>query len=206
MTDKDYLRSLRRPTEDDPLRILVSACLVGTLCGADGSSYGSYPHIVDLLNHAAIRPVPFCPEHFAFGTPRAIPDIEGGDGNDVLDGKAKVVTEQGEDITEGMVTAAERMLALAKEHDVELAVMMDVSGACGSQVIYKGHRLSEQPSYQIGMGVCAALLHRNGIKIISQRDFRSLEIVKSRVFPDYEIDSNAIDHDETDWYREYFNV
>ena len=45
MTDKDYLKNLRTPTVDDPLRILTSACLVGTLCGADGSSYGNHPHI-----------------------------------------------------------------------------------------------------------------------------------------------------------------
>lgn len=33
------------------------------------------------------------------------------------------------------------MLQEAKEFDVELAVMMDVSAACGNQVIYFGNRL-----------------------------------------------------------------
>lgn len=37
------------------------------------------------------------------------------------------------------------MLQEAKEFDVELAVMMDVSAACGNQVIYFGNRLVIKP-------------------------------------------------------------
>ena len=189
---------------EDPLRILVSSCLIGTLCGADGSSYGEYPHIKALVSHPNVQLTSFCPEDFSFGTPREIPDIQGGNGADVLDGNAVVITETGKDITNGMIKAARKMLHIAQEKDIELAIMMDISAACGSQVIYKGHRLSQNPEYQIGMGVCAELLRRNGFKIISQRDYRSLEILLSKIKPDHVIDSKAIDHDETKWYQEYF--
>lgn len=204
MTNKEYLRNLRIPTKDHPLRILFSACLLGTLCGADGSSYGSYPHIINLSKLPNVKIISFCPENYVFGTPREIPDIEGGTGADVLDGKARVVTESGQDITDEMIRSAQKMLEIAKENKIELAIMMDVSAACGSQVIYKGHRLSENPAYQIGMGVCAQLLARNGFTIISQRDFMSLEMVLSKIDSSHEINSKAIDHDQTEWYKEYF--
>jgi len=204
MTNKAYLHSLRTPTADEPLRILVSSCLMGTLCGADGSSYGSYPHVITLANYPNVAITSFCPEHFAFGTPRAIPDIQGGNGADVLAGKATVITETGEDITKGMLKAADKMLEIARHNQIELAVMMDVSAACGSQVIYKGHRLAPNPHYQIGMGVCAALLTQNGFPIISQRDFRSWDILLAKIDTSHTPDPSAIDHDETGWYRQYF--
>ena len=206
MTDKKYLRSLRTPTKNDPLRILVSACLMGVLCGADGSSYGQYPHIRALANYPNVRITSFCPEDYSFGTPREIPDIQGGNGADVLDGKAMVITETGKDFTEGMVKAAQKILEVAQLNKIELAIMMDVSAACGSQVIYKGHRLSENPEYQIGMGVCAEMLKRNGFKIISQRDYRSLDILLSKIDGSHISNPTALDHNETEWYKEYFRI
>ena len=104
---------------------------------------------------ANVDAIHFCPEDFAFGTPRAISDINGGVGTDVLDGKARVLASTGEDWTEGMITAANEMLARARVHGAQLAVLMDISAACGSQVIYRGAR-SKAP-HQIGQGVCAAV-------------------------------------------------
>jgi len=204
MTDKNYLTTLRTPTEEDPLRVLVSACLMGTLCGADGTSYGDYPQIRGIAKLPNVHITSFCPEHFAFGTPRQIPDIENGNGIDVINGNARVVDETGNDITKGMLDGAHKMLEIAKANAIELAILMDVSAACGSQVIYKGHRRSSSPSYQIGKGVCAALLAENGFKIVSQRDFKSLDILLSKVNANHVPDKTAIDHDETTWYKEYF--
>lgn len=205
MTDKTYLQNLRCPTNEEPLRILTSACLLGALCGVDGTSNGSYPNMLSLKQYPNVKFISFCPEDHSFGTPRETPDIEGGTGLDVLEGRARVISESGIDMTAGMIKGSEKMLAIALDEKVELAILMDVSGACGSQVIYKGHRMSANPAYQIGMGVCAAQLHRNGIKIISQRDYRSVEILISKLDPQHKIDPDAIDHDETEWYQSYFN-
>ncbi len=205
MTDKEYLHRLRIPTKENPLRILLSACLLGELCGVDGSSNGRYPSALKLLDYDNVKLIRFCPEDYVLGTPRETPDCEGGDGHDVLDGKARVITQSGKDITSEMIRASLKMLEIAQTNDVELAVMMDASGACGSQVIYNGSRFSENPVYQIGMGICAAQLDRNGIKIISQRDFESLEILYSKLDPTHVINENAIDHDQHEWYRSYFN-
>jgi uncharacterized protein YbbK (DUF523 family) len=206
MTNKNYLSRLRQPTAQEPLRILMSACLAGITCGYDGSSNGEYPSALKLLNYNTVKIIKFCPEEFSFGTPREMCDIHGGTGIDVLDGKAKVLTETGKDWTKGMIDASLKILEVAQRENIELAVMMDISAACGSQVIYNGNRFAEHKVYQIGAGVCAAQLMRHGFKVISQRDFASLEILYSKLDPTHIIDSTKIDHHETEWFKEYFKM
>lgn len=205
MTDKNFLLELRIPTEEEPLRILTSACLTGVMCGVDGTSYGDYPSVLKFLKYKNVRLIKFCPEDFSFGTPREMCDIHGGDGNYVLDGKAKVLTESGVDLTDGMIKASLKMLEVAQKENIELAVMMDISAACASQVIYDGNRMVEDKKYRVGVGVCAAQLMRNGFRVISQRDFASLEIVYSKIDSQHIIDSGAKDHDQHEWYISYFN-
>lgn len=204
MTDRAYIQSLRKPDAENPLRILVSACLTGITCGYDGSANGEYPSVLKLLKYKNVQLVRFCPEEFSFGSPREMCDIHGGTGDDVLDGKAKVLTESGIDWTEGMITASQKMLEVARAQDIELAVMMDVSAACGSQVIYDGNRFAENKVYQVGAGVAAAMLMRAGFKVVSQRDYASLELLYSKIDPCHRVNIEALDHHEIGWYKEYF--
>ena len=201
---KEYLSSIPTPTIDNPLPVLFSACLTGVTCGFDGTAYGNYPQVIDLIKYKNLKPVKFCPENASFGTPRDLCDIHGGDGMDVLNGKARVYTEDGTDWTEGMISGAHQMLEHALANNVKVAVMMDVSAACGSQVIYYGQRRIENPSHQKGMGVATAVLRQNGIKVISQRDFRSLQYLFKKLDPNYEVDQTLKDHNESDWYVNYF--
>lgn len=205
MTTQQYISSLRIPTKEDPLRILVSACMVGIKCGVNGDTYGEYPSVLKLMNYENVRLISFCPEDFSFGTPREMCDIHGGTGLDVLNGKAKVLSESGIDWTEGMIRASEKMLQVAKENAVELCVMMDVSAACGNRVIYDGNRYAADKKYQLGMGVCGAQLDRAGFSIISWREYRSLEILYSKIDPTHVIDPDAKNFDEHPWYLGYFN-
>ena len=206
MTDREYLKQLRIPSKDNPLRLLMSACLSGITCGYDGTANGEYPTALKILQYNTVKVVKFCPEEFSFGSPREMCDIHGGTGFDVLDGKAKLLTESGQDWTEGIIKASEKMLEIAKQEKIELAVLMDVSAACGSQVIYDGNRFSENKIYQIGAGVAAAQLIRNGFKVISQRDYAALEILYSKIDPSYQIDTAKLDHHEIEWYKEYFKT
>jgi uncharacterized protein YbbK (DUF523 family) len=186
-------------SDREPLRVLLSACLAGVGCGVDGTSYGApYPHLRWLFDRSDVRTVVFCPEDFAFGTPRGTPDIHGGDGFDVLDGQARVLSDEGEDWTAGMIDAARAMLKVAQHNNVHLAVLMDISAACGSQVIYRGQR--QAGLYQAGQGVAAALLIRSGIRVVSQRDRRTLGRILARLDPSAPVDPAATDHHETDWY------
>jgi uncharacterized protein YbbK (DUF523 family) len=204
MPDKEYLGKLRIPTRAEPLRILVSACLAGVKCGVDGDNYGEYPSVLKLLNYDNVQLIQFCPEEFSFGTPRQICDIHGGDGFDVLEGKARVLTSSGTDWTGGMIKASEKMLQVADDNKIELAIMMDVSAACGNHVIYDGNRCVENKKYQIGMGVCGAQLSKAGYKIISWREYESLEILYSRIDPNHKVDKHAKDFDQNEWYINNF--
>lgn len=81
--------------------------------------------------------------------------------------------------------------------------------ACDSVLEYPDsiddeNRFDENKKYQIGMGVCAAQLRKNGFLVISQRDFASLEILYSKIDSSYIIDKYKIDHHQTEWYRNYF--
>ncbi len=150
--------------------------------------------------------IQFCPEDFQFGTPREMCDIYGGNGLDVLEGNAKVLTTSGKDWTAGMIQASQKMLEIAETNHIELAIMMDISAACGNHVIYEGNRFAEDKKYQIGMGVCGAQLHKAGFKMISWREYESLEILYSKIDPNHQIDNTAKDFDQHEWYREYFKL
>lgn len=200
----EYLDGIPEPSIQNPIPALFSACLAGVTCGFDGTAYGTYPQILDLFQFKNLKPVKFCPENASFGTPRDLCNIHGGDGYDVLLGKAKVLTENGEDWTEGMIAGAIQMLEFAKNNNVKIAIMMDTSAACGSQVIYNGHRLIENKSYQIGTGVAAALLRQNDIHVISQRDLKSLQYLIKKLDSNYHINTDAIDHNESEWFQDYF--
>jgi uncharacterized protein YbbK (DUF523 family) len=190
-----------------PLCLLVSACLDGRPCGVDGTSYGDYPLARHLLSLPNVRALPFCPEERAFGTPRETPNLHGGNGHDVLDGRSlarvRMDTEEARDVTEALVREAEGMAAFAREHGAQLALMMDISGACGSTCIYDGRRSDRR--YQRGPGVAGAAVMRAGVPVVSQRDERTLAAVLAKLdglagapFTD------RLDHHEREWYRAYF--
>ncbi len=132
----ERIASWPAPSPEEPLRILASGCLVGQACGYDATSYGEHLILARLFSLPNVQVFNFCPEDFSFGTPRAVCNTYGGDGFDVLDGRARVKTDDGEDWTDALIEAAERMLELAKANRVHVAVLMDISAACGSQVIY----------------------------------------------------------------------
>ena len=186
----------------DPLRLLVSGCLAGNACGVEGKSYGRYSQVEELIALPCVETTVICPEERAFGTPRATCNIVGGDGFDVLAGKARVITHEGADWTDKLVESAEHMAALALGKGIHLALLMDISAACGSSVIYDGHR--DNKIYQRGVGVCAARLIQAGICIISQRDHFSLQRLLQHLIPPHTIDQAARDHHRGEWYQGYF--
>jgi uncharacterized protein YbbK (DUF523 family) len=195
---------LRQPTADNPWRVLLSGCLAGLPCGVDGTDYGFGGTLAAFFAHENVEALPFCPEDAGLGTPRGWPDIHGGDGMDVLDGTARVLDPDGHDLTAGMIAGAQAMARFAETHEVDFAILLDMSGACGSQVISDGSRFVEERTYRRGVGVAAACLLRAGLPVVSQRDFRTLAALQSRLDPTYEPDGAACDHHETEWYRTYF--
>lgn len=195
--DPDAVDRLRAPTAEAPWRVLLSGCLAGWACGVEGTDYGLRSAAPAWL--ARVTVIPFCPEDVGLGTPRVMPDIHGGDGFDVLDGRARVLAPDGADLTEGMLRGARAMLEHALRERVDLAVLTDMSAACGSQVISLGCRLVERRAWQKGVGVATAMLLRAGIPVVSQRDFRTLARLHQRLDPAYVVPEGALDHHEHPW-------
>jgi uncharacterized protein YbbK (DUF523 family) len=193
------IADLREPSPSDPWRVLLSGCLAGWSCGVDDTDYGLAAPLVDLLALPTLRIFPFCPEQHSLGTPRTTPDIHGGDGFDVLASRARVLDEHGEDLTSKMIDGARAMLAYAHEARVDIAILTDLSAACGSQVIADGSRLVEPRRYQKGVGVATALILDAGIPVVSQRDFRTLELLRARLDPSHVPASESRDHHEHPW-------
>ncbi|MCA9002918.1 MAG: DUF523 domain-containing protein, partial [Planctomycetes bacterium] len=86
--------------ENKASRVLVSACLLGQACRYDGRS----KHDGDLeaeLRERGLVAVPFCPEERGgLPTPRPKAWIESQGAGAVWDGKDRVVTQSGADVTE----------------------------------------------------------------------------------------------------------
>ncbi|WP_406453660.1 DUF523 domain-containing protein [Streptomyces sp. NBC_00876] len=140
--------------------VLVSACLRGVPCRFDGRGKASAEMTAALGDR---RPVAFCPEVAAgLPTPRRPAEIVGGDGHDVLDGRARVVDDTGHDVTEAFMDGAGRALAAAQGAGCTEALLMARSPSCGRGTVHDG---TFTGSLRAGDGVTAALLERHGITV-----------------------------------------
>lgn len=67
-----------------------------------------------LLRLAGLLWIPVCPEQLGgLATPRIAADLIGGDGVDVLAGRARVVRKDGVDVTEQFILGAQQVMAIA---------------------------------------------------------------------------------------------
>lgn len=147
-----------RPESGRP--ILVSACLTGAPCRYNGRAKES-AEAIELAHDG--RAVPSCPEVAGgLSTPRRPAEIVGGDGDDVLDGRAKVVDGEGRDVTEQFLAGARSALREAERAGASAAVLTDRSPSCGCGEIYDGTFTGTR---RAGVGVTAALLRRHGIEV-----------------------------------------
>ncbi|MGH7162560.1 MAG: DUF523 domain-containing protein [Planctomycetota bacterium] len=142
-------------------KVLVSACLLGRACRFDGKDKRT-PALVDALAGSGAIAVPFCPEEAGgLSTPRAPCLLDGGDGEDVLEGRARVLTEGGDDVTESFLSGARQATAKALDEGCRVAYLKERSPSCGcAQIHAKG-------GVRPGCGVTTALLRRAGISTIS---------------------------------------
>jgi uncharacterized protein YbbK (DUF523 family) len=193
---------LPKPTTEAPLRILMSACMMGQGCGVDGTDYGMGGALSWLKANNRVHIVHFCPEAHSMGIPRTMPDLHGGDGRDFWKGQAKVLDESGAELSEQMAEGAKAMLAFAQEQRVQLCILTDMSAACGTQVIADGCRFDQPRAYQKGMGVAAAALSTAGFLVLAQRDHKSLGRLRAMIEPGFLAPEGLLDHHEHPWVLE----
>lgn len=143
------------------MEYIVSACFVGVNCTYDGT-HNFVPEIAELV--ASGNALPLCPEQLGgLSTPRTPAEIKGGDGDDVLRGKAFVLTEGGIDVTAAYLRGAREALRLARIVGAKRAITKDRSPSCGCEYVWRDHKLVN------GKGVMAALFRREGIEVIAMR-------------------------------------
>ena len=124
---------------------LVSACLVGLQTRYD-CQIKKNAECVEKLE--GMQWIPVCPEQLGgLPTPRDPADLIDGDGFDVLDGKAKVVTRNGKDVTDNYIVGAQQVLEIARQQKIHAAFLKSKSPSCGLK-----------PK----IGVTAALLKKEG--------------------------------------------
>lgn len=140
--------------------LLVSACLAGLRTRHDGCAAAD-ERVQALVREG--RAIPICPEQLGgLSTPRRPAEIRGGDGADVLDGRARVVNQAGEDVTEAFLRGAEETLRLAHLAGARRAILKARSPSCGAGVIYDG---TFSGARRPGDGVTTALLRREGVVV-----------------------------------------
>jgi uncharacterized protein YbbK (DUF523 family) len=145
-------------------KILVSRCLLGHRVRYDAGASGPFDQLQQWLDEGRI--VPLCPE-VAGGlpTPRAAAEIPGGQGAQVLDGDAAVITSDGEDVTVQFLSGAYQALELVRENGIRIAVLKANSPSCGNLLTYDGTFSGVKVP---GEGVTAALLRRHGVRVFSE--------------------------------------
>ena len=145
---------------------LISACLLGIKCAWDGQDNYKSDKAIELLNPETL--IPICPEQLGgLRTPRAPQEIQGGTGEDVLDGKCKVLNINGEDVTQKFIAGAVEALKIAGLFHIREFIGKSRSPSCGCGQIYDGtfsRKLID------GDGVTTALLKRNGIRVVTEED------------------------------------
>lgn len=151
--------------KEDTIMKIVSACLVGVKCRYD-QQLARHKNIETFIQCEGVISV--CPEQLGgLPTPRNPAEIVGGDGVDVLDGNAKVIDNQGHDVTQEFIDGAYRVLELAQTFRASNAVFKQNSPSCGSKWIYDG---SFSGNKKKGVGVTVALLLRSGLKVTSEEE------------------------------------
>jgi len=132
-------------------KCLVSACLTGLCTRYDGQSKAN----ADCLLRLAACPhwIPVCPEQLGgLPTPRPAANLVGGDGHDVLAGRARVIDRLGNDLSAAFIQGARMVLDIARMQQVDLCLLKSGSPSCGLEPL---------------TGVTAALLRAHNIEVVS---------------------------------------
>ncbi|MCM1514361.1 MAG: DUF523 domain-containing protein [Anaeroplasma bactoclasticum] len=145
------------------MRVMVSACLLGQKCKYNGKN-NLNADLVEYLRSYTI--VPICPE------------VQGGLSTPRMPSERyfeKVVTKDGQDVTEAFQLGAIIALQLANQQDCKVAILKKNSPSCGFGEIYDGTFSSRLKK---GNGVTAELLYQNGIVILNEENYNNLDDIE----------------------------
>jgi len=137
------------------MKIMVSACLLGENCKYSGGNNRSEKVLAFVAGHEV---VPVCPEVMGgLPTPRVPAEIV----------KGVVISREGVNVDSEYRLGAQKALALAKEKEIDLAILQPRSPSCGVKEIYDGTFTGRRIP---GQGVTAKLLEDNGFRVMDTED------------------------------------
>ena len=140
----------------------VSACLLGICCRFDGG-HRLDERVLKLQEKGKV--IPLCPEQLGgLPIPRPPAEIADGSGDDVLDGRTRVVDAEGKDVTPQFLEGAGKALKIIRESGAEKVILKEKSPSCGVHKTYRDGILVP------GKGVLTALLFREGFEAVSNED------------------------------------
>jgi len=104
------------------IKVLISACLLGDNVKYSGGN-NLTPELVTLLEKYNVKIVKICPECFAgLPIPRVPSEIRGD----------KVYGKDGRDITKEFLVGAEKTYQVAKNKEIDFAILKERSPSCGN--------------------------------------------------------------------------
>jgi len=148
-------------------KILISACLLGRNCRYNGG----HSQLTE-LEEIDVEWIPVCPEELGgLGTPRPSAEMQ-ENAETILNGKGKIITNKGKNVTSEFIQGAEKSLQLGLGAEVKIAVLKSKSPSCGIGKIYDG---SFTKSLKTGNGIFAHLCHENDIACISSDNINQIK-------------------------------
>lgn len=134
---------------------ICSACLLGIKCRYDGKVKRN-GKAINLFKKETLIPV--CPEQLGgLPTPREPSEQKG----------KKIFTKSGKDVSKNFEKGAKEVLKIAKLYNIKEAILKQRSPSCGCGQIHDGTFSGRVIK---GDGVTAALLRKNGIRVITEDD------------------------------------
>ena len=144
------------------IKVLISACLLGDNVKYSGGN-NLMPELVRLLEKYKVNIVKICPECFAgLPIPRVPSEIR----------EDKVFSKDGRDITEEFLSGAEKTYQVAKNKEIDFAILKERSPSCGSSYVYDG---SFSGKVIQGQGFTARKLNEENIVIFSEENLKEIE-------------------------------
>ncbi len=148
-------------------KVLISACLLGKNCRYNGG----HSKLTE-LEKIDVEWIPVCPEESGgLGTPRPSAEMQ-ENAETILNGKGKIITNKGKNVTAEFIQGAEKSLQLGLGAEVKIAVLKSKSPSCGIGKIYDG---SFTKTLKTGDGIFAHLCHENDIECISSDNINQIK-------------------------------
>ena len=144
------------------IKVLISACLLEDNVKYSGGN-NLTPELVTLLEKYNVKIVKICPECFAgLPIPRVPSEIRGD----------KVYGKDGRDITKEFLVGAEKTYQVAKNKEIDFAILKERSPSCGNSYIYDG---SFSGKVIQGQGLTVRKLNEENIVIFSEENLEEIE-------------------------------